>query len=540
MKTKLAILFALGLTTWGMVCSAQTAGKDADKTSSAAAAVNPAEGEIVPLITFDDTPLTDVIKTLARQAGINFQFDPKVTSGDVGPDGRPLPPKTISIRFENVTSQSALDAVLENHGLQYVPNPKTKIGRITVKDPKALEPLVIRVIQLRYSNPTNLVTLIKTTISARGQVQADGRSSQIVVQATEKEMEDVTKLVDQLDSPTQQVLIEARIMETSKNPSSVKGIDWTGTLQQQNFSFGNGVATGTTTTTQPGASTSTTTTLPGGRVVTTTGAPTSTDSTTISTLLGNAGITANTLGGFSPGVAFLNADGVRGVLSFLNSDNDTEVVATPRTVTMDNQLARLAVTRGFPIFTTSPGSANTPATTQITYTNVGTILEVTPRISGDSNVFLRVVPEVSNIDSKDTQIINGQQNQANVYATRRIETQVLIPSGNTLVMGGLISDNVTTGTTKVPLLGDIPGLGLLFRHESKTRNKSNLIVFITPTIVRDYDFHYTPTDYLRNTVIDQNRPKVWVSSDDTPVPPSESSEAKKSTPASKPPGPDTK
>jgi general secretion pathway protein D len=131
---------------------------------------------------------------------------------------------------------------------------------------------------------------------------------------------------------------------------------------------------------------------------------------------------------------------------------------------------------------------------------LGTILKVTPRIAADKNISLRVTPEVSNIDSKDSQQINGFLNTANVYAIRRIDTWVMIPSGNTLVMGGLISDTKSKGYTKIPLLGDIPFVGLAFRHESKTRNKQNLLIFITPTIVEDEAFHITSSgsDFLKN------------------------------------------
>ena len=188
------------------------------------------------------------------------------------------------------------------------------------------------------------------------------------------------------------------------------------------------------------------------------------------------------------------------MLSFLNKDSATEVVATPRAVTLDNQTARLEVTRAFPIFKTTPGTAQTPAGSEITYTNLGTILTVTPRISGDTNISLKVVPEVSNIDSKDRQVSNGQEQTANVYAIRRIETQVIIPSGNTLVMGGLISDSSSKQYTKVPILGDLPGVGLAFRQDSKVRIKSNLLIFITPTIVGDTDFQPGESTFLKTKI----------------------------------------
>jgi general secretion pathway protein D len=196
----------------------------------------------------------------------------------------------------------------------------------------------------------------------------------------------------------------------------------------------------------------------------------------------------DTAKGFNPATAFLDADGVSAVLSFLNKDTDTEVVATPRAVTLDNQMATLSVTRAFPIFQVTPGSANSPAGATVTYTNLGAILYVTPRIAADNNVSLKVIPEVSNIDGVDRQILNGTANTANIYAIRRIETSVMIPSGSTLVMGGMVNDTRTKSFTKVPILGDIPFVGLAFRKEEKTRNKQNLLIFVTPTIVDDGDY----------------------------------------------------
>lgn len=509
MKIKALTIITAGLIAISMGVSAQTT-----TTTAKPEEAQQSRGEVVPLITFDDTPLTDVITTLARQAGINFQFDPRVTTAQVGPNGAPLPPPTISIRFENVTALDAFEAVLENHSLQFVPNPKTKIGRVAPKDPKALEPLVSQIFQLRYTSPTNIVPAVQSTFSdTRAKVLADTRSSKVLVTAVERDMKNVEKIIAELDTATKQVLIEARIVETARNPSTIKGIDWGGTLRAQNFVFGNGITTGSTVTTSPGTSSTTTTQTPAGPVTTTTTSPAS-SITSLTTALGGGGFTANTKNGVFPGIGFLNADGVSGVLSFFNEDTDSEVVATPRTVTMDNQLATLSVTRAFPIFEVTPGSANTPAAAEVTYTNVGTILQVTPRITADSNVFLHVVPEVSNIDGKDTQTINSETFEANIYALRKMETQVLIPSGNTLVMGGLVSDNTTKAYAKVPVLGDAPVFSRLFRRDSKSRIKVNLIIFVTPTIVQEYDYHYTPTDYLRNNVQDQNAPKTWVAPGD--------------------------
>ncbi|MBI3875670.1 MAG: type II secretion system protein GspD [Verrucomicrobia bacterium] len=448
-------------------------------------------------IAYDDSDLITVVKSLALRAEINVLFDPKLTAG-MSADGKNAvePVRIPAFRMTQVTPQQALDAILNNYNLMMLPDPKTKTVRITSKDTTQAEPLVTKVIQLKNTSPTNMATLLPAFVSTRVKVSADLRTSQLVVAATEKDWESINDLLEKLDTPLKQVLIEARIMETSRNPRSLRGVDWSGTLQNQSMSFGNGRIGGTTTTTIPGTPVTTTTTLPSGATVSSTTTPQSTSTSSLLTTLGSGGFNANTLNGLVPAIGFLNADGVNAVLSFLNTDTDTELIATPRTVMMDGQTAKLSVTRAFPIFKITPGSANTPAGAEITYTNLGTILEVTPRIAPDNRVQLKVVPEVSNIDGKDSQTINGQQNVANIYSIRRIETQVQIPSGDTLVMGGLINNTSTKAYTKVPLLGDIPGLGLLFRHEDKSRSKQNLIIFVTPTLVEGYHMQPSQPDFL--------------------------------------------
>jgi len=476
------------------------AGQNATPTA-AAAAVAAAPGaapagtnDTVPLIVIEDVPLTDAIRNLARQSNLNFQFDPRVASSNQ---------PTISIRFENVTAQEALNAVLENYNLTLVRDQKSKIARITVKDPKAEDPLISRVVQLKYSDPTNLVILAKSTLSTRSTVVADGRTSQLIITTTEKEMDNVVSLIKSLDTPTKQVLIEARLYETARNPQTIKGIDWSGTVGAQQVTFGNNSL--------PGVAPSPTVVTPGGAVIPATPG-------SLGGLLSNPKVLVDTAKGFNPATGFLNADGVSAVLSFLNADSDSEVLSMPRAVTLDNQMATLSVTRAFPVFQVTPGSANSPAGASVAYTNLGTILYVTPRIASDNNIALKIIPEVSNIDSIDRQTLNGTVNTANIYAIRRIETHVMVPSGTTLVMGGMISDSTSKNYVKVPILGDIPGLGWLFRQESKSRNKSNLLIFITPTVVSDEAFQTTSSgsDFLKSRFVE--RPEVKESAWDSGKP----------------------
>src|SRR5262249_37139197 len=151
------------------------------------------------------------------------------------------------------------------------------------------------------------------------------------------------------------VLIETRLVEISSNPSTKKGVDWTGTLADQNVTFGNGNVTGTKSYSS-GQPVTTTETFPGGRSVTTTTPGGTVNSSSLISSIGNGGLSLNTAKGLMPSTFFLNADGVRTVLSFLNSSFDAQVISTPRIVTLDNQTATISVTRGFPIFATTAGT----------------------------------------------------------------------------------------------------------------------------------------------------------------------------------------
>ena len=528
MKVPVSILTMVELAICSLAGLAQTnppAAEVPDSGPALAATNSPAQGgTVIPLIVMDEVPLTDAIGNLARQAGLNYLMDPKLGYGQPGPDGRIVPQPSVSLRWENITAEQALNALLNNHNLQLVEDPKSRIARVSLKDPAALPPLMTRIIQLRYASPTNMLLSVQAALSdKRGRVLPDVRTSQLVVIATEADLEEAGRLIERLDSPTKQVLIEARLMETSVNPTTSKGVDWTGTLQGQNIYFGNGTMSGTSTTTSPGSST---TTLPGGRVISSAGG--SGTSTILSSVLGTGGLGWNTAGGFSPATGFLNADGVHAVLSFLNTYTETKIISCPRTVTLDNDTATIEVGTMFPIVNTTAGTVNVSGGSQITYSNLTVRLEVTPRISANHFVQLKVSPRIVRLGDQVKTTVGDAVNVVYEFNKREMNTTVMIPSGNTLVMGGLVEDDIVKGNTKVPILGDIPGLGLLFRNDTKSRTKSNLIVFLTPTIIDDHDFQPTTTRYLQTPVPtqdslepdwsawDSGQPKSWTKSKKEP------------------------
>lgn len=436
--------------------------------------INMTSGEILQSVQMDGALLTDALSSLARQAGINFQFDPRISAGGTGADGQTNQVPTVSFRFENVTAAQAFVAILDNYGLQFTADPRTKIGRVSLKDSK--EPLVTRTFQLKYSSATNMIPLLQPSLlDTRGRILPDGRTSKLVVLATERELLTIAGLIEKLDTVTRQILIEARFLETSISPESVKGLDWSGTFAGQSLKFGNAVPADAPEVAVPhGAGT--------GVLL----------SKTPQAYLSTMG---------SPAPGLLNADGLNAVLSFLNTDQQSESIAAPRAVTMENVAADLSVVRNVPIFEQEQGQSSgggaAPISTKPNYekkvdgrtvNEVGIKLVVTPSIAADTNVLLTLKPEISDFDGEASSTFNGEQNTSPIFKRSRIDTVAMVPSGLTLVLGGLMSDSNSKTLTKVPILGDIPGIGRAFRSDKKSRSKRNLLIFVTPTILGVGDF----------------------------------------------------
>ena len=486
----------------------QTSASDAAPASDSPAAPAPATtnapagGEVMPLIVIEDAPLPDAIRNLARQANINMVFDPAILQGVPGPDNKPQPPPNVSFRFENVTARQALQALLENHKLQLVEDPKTHIARVTTKDPAAQEPLIPRVITLKYySQPTNMIPIIKAAFTTpRSQALADPRTGQIVVLATQRELDSIEQTIAKLDVAPNQILIEARFIETVKNPKTGKGINWRNTFEANTVRFGNN----SFYTLPPKAPTKEEPFFPGIKSGVLVPSP---NPTTI----------LSTSGGFGP-MGFLNSDGLNAVVSFFNSDSSTETVATPRAVALEGVPTELSVIQNIPILEEQQG-ANTGGTVQpntvkpnyevkvgeTIINEVGTKLIVTPRIYGTTNVFLDLKPEISQQGPKITQTLSDKTSEGLTFERRKIHTSAMVPNGMTLVLGGLTRDFNSKDKTKVPILGDIPAVGRAFRSDAKERQKTELLMFVTPTILSGNDFVASPEarDFLKQKPVDK-------------------------------------
>ena len=286
-------------------------------------------------------------------------------------------------------------------------------------------------------------------------IQADADTNALIITAPPDEMRSILSVIDQLDIRRAQVLVEAIIAELSEDNTSAIGVNFAvdGTNSDQPAAFTN----------LGGATQALIGTIASGGATLTSG---------LSLLLGQQG------GDVDFGL----------LVSAIASDSDNNILSTPTLVTMDNQEAEIVVGQNVPFVTgTQLSTANDNPFTTIERQEVGISLKVTPQINEGNNIKMDIEQEVSDVAA--VAVAGAQDITTNV---RSIRTTVLVEDGQTLVLGGLIDDSINNTTEKVPLLGDIPLLGSLFRFKTTSKNKQNLMVFLHPTILRtpeDADFY---------------------------------------------------
>jgi len=311
-------------------------------------------------------------------------------------------------------------------------------------------------------------------------VWADPTNNALVITAPPKIMRAVMDIVDKLDIRRPQVLVEAIIAEVDVDKSAELGINWAA------FSKGDNVPAGSFVSPVGGTS-----------IVDLAGA-----------IQSPANASTALLQGTTIGIGRIAGTGVNfaAMVRAIRGDTNTNVVATPSAVTMDNQEAELKVAQEVPFVTgqftnttaVTGGSVNPFQTIQ--RQEVGTILKVTPTISAEgTSVMLKISIESSSIGQKPAGAVDLVTNK------RTITTTVLIEDGGVVVLGGLIEDNSVKGEQRVPYLGNIPLIGLLFKTRNATSTKNNLILFIRPKILRDPAQAAFETDLKYNYMMDQQK-----------------------------------
>ena len=301
--------------------------------------------------------------------------------------------------------------------------------------------------------------------STGGQIQADPTTNSLIISAPEPQYRQLRAVIDKLDGRRAQVLVESLIVEVSASKLAQFGIQWQGTIGAGNNGTVGVIGTNSGTA--------------GANILGATAA--TTIATTIATAVGSLG------GGLNMALApRINGQYYLGALAnFLQNSGDANVLSTPNLMTLDNEEAKIVIGNNVPFVTGSyantggnSGAVN-PFNT-VERKDVGLMLRVRPQISENGTVKMSIYQEVSKIDAATLKDTNGP-----TTSKRSIESNVVVDDGNIIVIGGLLEDSYSQAEDKVPVMGDIPVVGALFRSENRSRKKTNLMVFLRPVVVRD-------------------------------------------------------
>jgi general secretion pathway protein D len=329
--------------------------------------------------------------------------------------------------------------------------------------------------------------------STGGFIQADPSTNSLIITATDALYRQLRAVIDQLDGRRAQIYIEAMIVEVSETKLAEAGVQWAAVAGNNNLvGIGTNLATGS-----------------------------------ISGLFGLVGAsrsTASSLKGMSVGYAHKNSDGtynLGALASFLETNADANILSKPNMVALDNEEAKIVVGRNVPFVTgqytngstSSSGTVN-PFTT-VERKDVGLTLRVKPQVGEGGTVRMTVFQEKSDVESTSSA-------QGPTTTKSSIETTVVIDDGQTLVLGGLLKDSYSGDDSQVPGLGDIPILGNLFKTRSRTRAKTNLMVFLRPVVMRSQDASNQLTldryDYMRQRQDDtQPQPSALLKVNEAPT-----------------------
>jgi general secretion pathway protein D len=313
--------------------------------------------------------------------------------------------------------------------------------------------------------------------STGGFIQADPSTNSLIITAPEPLYRQVRTMIDQLDERRAQVYIESLIVEVTGDNAADFGFQWQGLLASSNQN--NALVGGTNFGTTGNLLAITQATLGGGTVNPTTGGGTTTPSTS-GLSLGeglNIGLVHN----------FYGTYGLAAIARLLQSQTNTNIASTPNLVTLDNEEAKIVVGSNVPFVTgqfTNTGVATTSPFQTIERKDVGITLRIRPQIGENGTIRMTIFQEASSLSQ---QVAPGTSNAGPSTNKRSIESNVVVDDGQIIVLGGLIEDRYTDNKSKVPLLGDIPYLGALFRSESRTKTRTNLMVFLRPVVMRDAD-----------------------------------------------------
>jgi type IV pilus assembly protein PilQ len=455
--------------------------EEADATSSLFSESKEYEGQRLTL-NFQDIETRAVLQLLAETSGRNIVVSDTVQGN-------------VTLRLRNVPWDQALDIVMTTKGLDMRENgnviivaPAEEIAARETADLEArqaileLEPLYSEFLQVNYAKASDLAALIgggggsgaagpgsNALLSDRGSVGIDDRTNTLLVQDTAERLQDIRRLVRTLDIPIRQVLIESRIVVVNDDFSRDLGVRFGFTGVTDNSNDGLISVTGT----GEGSSIITDSAIDN---LNTTGTPFPVTLPGIADRYNVNVPIQNPAGRLA--LAVLDSDYIVDLeLTALQAEGRGEIVSTPRVITANQKEARIE--QGVEI--AYQESASSGATTT-QFKKAVLALTVTPQITPDDNIIMDLLVSKDNVGELTPSATGGLVPSID---TRSVETQVLVRDGQTVVLGGIYETERRETISKVPFLGDIPGVGALFRSKSNVSNKAELLIFVTPRILEE-------------------------------------------------------
>lgn len=365
-----------------------------------------------------------------------------------------------SIKLKNVTWNQIFTVVLDPIGYTYVD--EGGIIKVVSKESLAFEPPVTEIFMLNYADAGTISGTISKLVDTEkgGRVQVDKRTNGLIISERASRMDELRMVIERLDKPTQQVMIETRFVEVTNRDTSDIGVNWASLngYNIRNSDYGVEV-------TAPTFDSLGNLLTPGTRTL-----------TSLNTLIGIGGGS-----GFEK--AIFSGDEFQWVLNMLNTESRSRLVSNPTVVTLNNERAEISIAEEFPIPSYNYNDeTGTFEVSGFDYKQIGVILRVTPTVNHNGLITLKVEPEVS-IRNGETTFGGAGNATIPIIATRKTQTQVSLQDGYTMGIGGLMETSNIDGVRSVPVLGKIPGLGRLFRSDSKNGEKRNLLIFITARIL---------------------------------------------------------
>jgi len=449
---------------------------DSEEGSSLFSETKEYEGQRLSL-NFQDIETRAVLQLLAESSGRNIVVSDTVQGN-------------VTLRLRNVPWDQALDIVMTTKGLDMRENgnviivaPAEEIAARETADLEArqaiieLEPLYSEFLQVNYAKAGDLAILIgggggaatNALLSGRGSVGIDERTNTLLVQDTAENLQNIRRLVRTLDVPIRQVLIEARIVVVNDDFSKELGVRFGATGVKENSIDGATLVSATGN----GTSTMVDSVLDNLATTGTIGPvelPSITNRYNVNVPVGNPA------GRFS--IAVLESEYIVDLeLTAVQAEGRGEIISTPRVITANQKEARIE--QGVEI--AYQESASSGATTT-QFKKAVLALTVTPQITPDNNIIMDLIVSKDSVGEL-TPASNGGFVPS--IDTRSVETQVLVRDGQTVVLGGIYETETRETINKVPWLGDIPGVGVLFRSTADTSNKAELLIFVTPRILNE-------------------------------------------------------